>query len=266
MGKYREVTSELLKLVQQRKTGKEISSILNLDYSTVHKKLRKLGINLHNYHNELKFNNKVFDSIDTEEKAYWLGFLYADGSVSARDNQVELSLASVDREHLQKFKEFLESKNEVKLSNSRCNGKIYQRCRFNATDKHFHDRLVELGCIPRKSLILKFPDKSIFKNTELIKDFIRGYIDGDGCLTYTKTGRLVIEVIGTKEFLDGIINYFPQFFAGKTAKKDKRNTNNTCSISCSCDKADKLATVLYEDAAIYLDRKYNRFAVLRRNS
>ena len=265
MGKYKEVTSELIELVQQGKTGKEISSILNLDYTTVHRKLRKLGINLYNYHNELKFNNKVFDSIDTEEKAYWLGFLFADGSVSARDNQVELSLASVDKEHLQKFKEFLESKNEVKLSNSRCNGKAYQRCRFNAIDKHFHDRLIELGCIPRKSLILKFPNKSIFKNTGLIKDFIRGYIDGDGCLTYTKTGRLVIEIIGAKEFLDGIINYFPEFFTGKIAR-NKRSTSNTYSISCSCDKADKLATILYEDAAIYLDRKYNRFAVLRRNS
>ena len=114
MGKYKEVTSELIKLVQQGKTGKEISSILNLDYTTVHRKLRKLGINLYNYHNELKFNNKVFDSIDTEEKAYWLGFLFADGSVSARDNQVELSLSSIDRGHLQKFRRFLESKNEVK--------------------------------------------------------------------------------------------------------------------------------------------------------
>lgn len=264
MGKYKEVTSELIELVQQGKTGKEISSILNLDYTTVHRKLRKLGINLYNYHNELKFNNKVFDSIDTEEKAYWLGFLFADGSVSARDNQVELSLSSIDRGHLQKFRRFLESKNEVKLSESKCKGKIYQRCRFNATDKHFHDRLVELGCVPRKSLVLKFPNKSIFKDITLIKDFIRGYIDGDGCLTYTKTGRLVIEIIGTKEFLDGIISYFPQFFTGKKIK-DKRKTNNTYYISCSCTKADKFATILYEDATIYLDRKYNRFAVLRRN-
>ena len=113
MGKYKEVTSELIELVQQGKTGKEISSILNLDYTTVHRKLRKLGINLYNYHNELKFNNKVFDSIDTEEKAYWLGFLFADGSVSARDNQVELSLSSIDRGHLQKFRRFLESKNDL---------------------------------------------------------------------------------------------------------------------------------------------------------
>lgn len=265
MGKYREVTSELIELVQQNKTGKEISSILKLDYSTVHKKLRKLGINLYNYHNELKFNNKVFDCIDTEEKAYWLGFLYADGSVSVRDNQVELSLASKDKEHLQKFRKFLESKNEIKFSESKCNGKVYQRCRFNATDKHFHNRLIELGCIPRKSLILKFPNKDIFENTELIKDFIRGYIDGDGCLTYTKTGRLVIEIIGTKEFLDGIINYFPQFFTGSKIK-NKRSISNTYSISCACNKADKLATILYENATIYLDRKYNRFAVLRRNS
>ena len=70
---------------------------------------------------------------------------------------------------------------------------------------------------------------------------------------------------GTKEFLDGIINYFPQFFTGSKIK-NKRSISNTYSISCACDKADKLATILYENATIYLDRKYNRFAVLRRNS
>ena len=228
--------------------------------------MRKLNLNLPNRHNELKFNNKVFDSIDTEEKAYWLGFLYADGSVSAKDNHVELSLKVDDRNHLEKFKSFLDSKNPVRIGTAKCGNKIYSRCRFTATDLHFHNKLIELGCIPNKSLILKFPSRDIFTNKDLIKHFIRGYVDGDGCLTYTRDGRLRVTIIGTKEFLKEIMALYPDIFTS-TFHKDKRHPNsNTYFITCSYNKADKFVTLLYTNATIYLDRKYNRFAVLRRNS
>lgn len=266
MGKYKEVTTELKALVAQGKTGKQISEILNINYTTVHHKLRKLNLNLPNYHNELKFNNRVFDSIDNEEKAYWLGFLYADGSVSATINSVELSLKGEDKEHLEKFRSFLNSKNSVKLGTSKCGDKLYSRCRFTARDKYFHDRLIELGCVPNKSLILKFPNTSIFTSQDLIPHFIRGYVDGDGCLTYTKTGRLVVEIVGTKEFLTTIISNYPNIFTSVLYKDKRHLKSNTYFISCACDKADQFASMLYDNATIYLNRKYNRFAVLRRNS
>lgn len=55
---------------------------------------------------KVTFNEHIFDKIDTEEKAYWLGFLYADGAVGLIDNCVEISLKLLDAEHLYKFKTF----------------------------------------------------------------------------------------------------------------------------------------------------------------
>ena len=258
MGKRIEVTDELLKLVSEKKSAREISSILGINYTTVHRKLRKLGINLPNYHNELKFDNSVFDCIDSEEKAYWLGFLYADGYVCGTNNGVELSLKGEDKVHLEKFRQFLNCRIDVKMGKVTCNRKTFSRCRLYLRDKHFHDKLIELGCVPNKSLILKFPNHNIFSNNNLIIDFIRGYIDGDGCLSYTSTGRLSVQIIGTNEFLDGIMNIFPDIF--HKGKKDYKHPNsNTYTITCSCDKADKLTDTLYKNATVFLDRKYNRY-------
>lgn len=261
MPKYIEVNDQLRELVSQKKTGRQISEILHLNYTTVHRKLRKLGLTLYNYHNELKFNNKVFDSIDSEEKAYWLGFLYADGYVSSRDNAVELSLKGDDYDHLMKFNTFLQNKGAIpKKSQVKVNGKVFTRCRLQVTDKHFHDQLIQLGCIPKKSLVLKFPNESIFKNVKLIYPFIRGYIDGDGCLYSTDNGRLVISVMGTKEFLNGIKDWLPQIT--RSLHKRKGVESNTFALSVSRNKADCVADLLYKNATIYLNRKYKIFCRL----
>ena len=254
---YRE---KLMELVNQGKSGKQISKEMGIDYSNMHVWLRKLNINLLNYHNELKFDNTVFDKIDSEEKAYWLGFLYADGYVSSYNNTVALDLMGDDILHLNKFKEFLNLKREVKISNSTCNGKIFPRCRLAVTNKHFHDTLISKGCIPNKSLVLQFPDKSIFSSSDLIIHFIRGYIDGDGSVTLGYTKYSMFSIIGTKEFLSGIIDSFPTLFTLSSYHKDKRHPDsNTYFISIGGKKSAKLGDILYKNATIYLERKYNKF-------
>ena len=57
-------------------------------------------IKITNTHGKVPFNECSFDTIDTEEKAYWLGFMYADGYISSKNNQIGLSLAVKDIEHL----------------------------------------------------------------------------------------------------------------------------------------------------------------------
>ena len=54
-----------------------------------------------------------FEKIDTEEKAYWLGFLYADGSVGSKDDRIELGLAEKDFHHIEKFRDFIGINNKI---------------------------------------------------------------------------------------------------------------------------------------------------------
>lgn len=252
---YRE---KLVECVNKQMTGNQIAKELKVDYTCVHRWLRKLGLNLPNYHNELKFDNTVFDTIDTEEKAYWLGFMYADGYISNNGKTVELSLKGDDRDHLEKFRVFLKNRNKVKIGKSKCNGKEFSRCRLTMTNKHFHNALVSKGCIPNKSLIITFPDISLFASKELIVHFIRGYVDGDGCISIFQ-GYSAISIIGTLEFLEGIKRCFPNLFTNSYRKDKRRANSNTYSLQLEGKKAAKFGDMLYKNATVYLQRKYDKF-------
>ena len=252
---------KLLELNSSGLTQKQIATELNVSRATVQRALRKLNVSTPNYHNSLKFDNTVFDSIDTEEKAYWLGFLYADGNVSSTINNVELSLSVTDTEHLEKYRKFLKNESKVKIGKVICNGKEFKRCRLSVTNKYFKEQLIKVGCVPNKSLILEFP-KAIFSNDTLKYHFIRGYVDGDGSITFTQTGKLRLDIIGTEKFLNGIKEIFPEF---SELRKDKRWKHNTYYINCAYDNAEKVLTKLYKNSTIYLQRKYDRIAVLSSN-
>ena len=252
---------KLKKLNSEGFTQKQMAQELGVCRTTVQRALKKLHLSTPNYHNALKFDNTVFDCIDSEEKAYWLGFLYADGNVSSTINNVELSLSAADTEHLEKYRAFLKNESPVKVSNVTCDGKKYSRCRLTVSNKHLKEQLISLGCTPNKSLKLKFP-KDIFKYDELKYHFIRGYIDGDGCISFTSSGRLHLQIIGTKEFLNSIKEIFPIF---SKLMHDKRWKSNTYFMSCNCNNADEVITKLYKNSTIYLQRKYDKLAVLSSN-
>lgn len=266
---YKSFTNEqLLEKLQQRLNLEQIADSLQSSSGIVRKRLKKLHISTLDY----RFNIHIFDEIDTEEKAYWLGFLYADGNVSTNRSRIELSLKGTDINHLYKFADFLNFPREkVKLSAAKCDNKYFSRCRIGFGSLYLKNRLIELGCVPQKSLILKFPNIEIFKTKDLVYPFIRGYVDGDGCLgiraNKTKSPTLTFQVIGTLEFLKEMCHYLnienPNIY-----RKEKRHLeSNTYSIFICAKNALDVTFKLYNEATIYLDRKYNiyKFAVSQSN-
>lgn len=260
--RYEQLDKQLRQAIAHKLTIREISESLHISRSAVERRLKTLGLSVPNYHNALKFDNTVFDCIDSEEKAYWLGFLYADGYISSSKNIVSVALQSADTKHLEKLKIFLNTSACIKNKTVKSKNKTYYTCSLQVCDKHFKQRLVELGCVPKKSLILQFPNLSIFTNPELVYHFVRGYVDGDGCLTFSKKGRLEVSILGTEQFLTGIQQVFPGRF--KSIHHIKRTKSDICKISNTGENADFVATVLYQNAHIYLQRKFDRFAVLCR--
>lgn len=260
-------TDEFLKKVSEKylyeKTSlTQLQREFSIDRRTLSKKFKEMGINIINNQNILKFNENIFDEVNTEEKAYWLGFIFADGYISSSSckykNVFEMSLCLTDIAHLHKFNKFMgHIKNNVKSDN--------YRCRWNIMNSHLWEVLNNYGCVPNKSLILKFPH-NVFKNPDLVRHFIRGYFDGDGCISYYKNKHIIsprISIIGTKNFLNEIIemsNISAKF------KHDKRHSEKTFSLEYTKENSIKMLNWLYSDCTIYLDRKYKRYNFFKNGS
>jgi hypothetical protein len=111
------------------------------------------------------------------------------------------------------------------------------------------------GCTPNKSLTLEFPNKNIFSNEKFITDFIRGYFDGDGCLCSTEKVKLIINLLGTKNFLNDLL--FNIGIEGFVNAKDKRS--KVFSFNLRVIKGKRFIEKIYDNATIYLDRKYEKY-------
>lgn len=256
-----ELKGEIIFLLKEGKTRIDIAKKYMVNIGKVTRWLKDFGINVKDYYEfRLSYNVHVFDTIDNEEKAYWLGFLYADGCVSYNAPRncycISVALKSTDVEHLKKFKDFLQDTREssIRISTRTFNGKEFEACDYRIYNEHLAKTLINLGCIIRKSLTLTFPDSNVFKKPNLVFDFIRGYVDGDGCLSLKRKSPR-ISILGTNEFLTEVIKYLPQF--NKVYK-----AGNQFVVATSGDKAKVIANKLYGHATIYLDRKYEKFKAL----
>ena len=199
------------------------------------------------------FENKdIFKKIDSEEKAYWLGFLYADGSVGSTDNRIELTLAEKDLHHMEKFKNFIGLDNKISY---REQTKSY---RYTFKNKDFKQNLINLGCIPQKSLKLKFPTEEQVPR-HLIRHFIRGYFDGDGHFTNTPK-CFEAGFISTFDFITECLKHLPNSLKkdSKIQKVHREDGAKRYSFY-SYNDVKTFLDFMYKDCTIYLDRKYEHY-------
>jgi hypothetical protein len=214
------------------------------------------------------YDENFFENINSEEKAYFLGLMYADGCVTKTQSKIcdniqhKVNLGMLDEELLLMFRKSLGGNYPIK-SRILKNNKIFYTT--NITSKKMVEDLESLGCIPKKSLVLTFPNLS----NELCSDFIRGYFDGDGSIfssnqrvkrnnaifTYT---RPVIHICGTKEFLTTVIEKLD--LPETCIKKEKRKTTNCWYIRFdSFTRVQKFYDYLYHNKKFFLKRKKDKF-------
>ena len=204
-----------------------------------------------------------FEIIDTPEKAYWLGFIAADGCNYQRKGNatVVINISQKDISHLEKFKKFMNSNVNIhKFTQSAgfCNKEHpSEMCKISFNSVKMSNDLADKGIVPRKSLILEPPKI----DEQYYLPFILGYFDGDGSIYLGTTGtEYYINIVGTKEVLQWINQTM-----GTNQKLEQRykTDKNTYYIRCGgINKPYNFMKKLYDSCPVHLDRKYEIFCSL----
>lgn len=186
--KHKTTDQDRISIVNKYVSGDSMDKIAkeyNINKSSVHSILKTRNIprrNSSDSHKKYIINENFFDLIDTPEKSYFLGILFADGYNSPKRNLVRLCLISKDKPLLNKLRNILEyTKPLTKRTFSNPNWS--SQYELAITNKHISHQLEKLGCIPNKSSKLNFPTQI---SRHLLQHFIRGYYDGDGSLRFYK--------------------------------------------------------------------------------
>ena len=203
-------------------------------------------------------NVNYFDEIDTPNKAYVLGFLYADGCIGSKKNNIFLSLHKQDKEILEKIRKDMEYEMPLEFRNM---SKYNEKTGKNTNDQyclkihclHMKKSLEKWGVVPRKTHILTFPD---FLREDLYRHFIRGVLDGDGCIHKRAkyNGWSNVDICGTKEFCTGLKNYIEKTLNIHCSVINSGHTYK--AVVGGTHKAEKYLDWLYEDAELYMERKH----------
>jgi len=193
------------------------------------------------------FDLDYFEEINTPEKAYWLGVLYADGSINSIHTSVTLS--SIDKILIRNLKSALGRTSPIKSIPAK--GMHKQRFYIHLCSKKMVSDLVKQGCTSRKTFEIKPPSIA----PDLVRHFIRGLWDGDG--TVLKDGSQA-SVAGTEDLLKWVRQMLNQSIDLPLRKVRKKPGCYVLDYSGSL-VLDRLRTYLYTDATVFLPRKRKRF-------
>lgn len=187
------------------------------------------------------YDDDYFKYVDNEEKAYWLGFIYADGNVYKTTLTIKLN--KKDKEHISLFKNHIKSEHPIK--DIKRNQSFIQ-----VNGKKLTSQLNNLGVMSRKTFKIDMPKL----REDLYNDFIRGYFDGDGCMYVTEKYHTFSIYTASDIFKKSIIDFF------KSKLNIKLNENGS---SLSKSKIKNLVDIyhfLYDKPDIvFLKRKKDKF-------
>lgn len=218
--------------------------------------------------------HQFFDSIDSEIKAYLIGFYLADGSLS-KDGRISISVTEKDQYILELYKKYISPHYKITLTKEHKNrqtgyvskpmanlriksAKIANTLtKYNIGNKKTYNNDIDLSFIPEKYFF----------------HFLRGYFDGDGCVCVTNGTRKYTLKNGEEKYYTyqnynwNIISfnerhlYFIKDFLKKYNIKSNILKNKKCYLIEINKKEDffKMRDLLYKDSNFYLTRKKEKY-------
>lgn len=225
----------------------------------------------------IHIHNDDFFAHDNELSFYWAGFIAADGCIGQRTKMkngikalsesyvLSIALGIKDIKHVEKFKNDIQTTAPIGIylvKNSKRNSKWNdtEKAEIKITSQKIFTDLMRFNITQRKSLTYTFPEWVV--EHKLLNHFLRGYFDGDGSFYINeheiKCDQLYFCVRGTPKFLKVYRSIL---------EKENLVTARDTEIRISSGQGvleyggngvvAKISNYLYNNATVYLDRKYN---------
>ena len=237
----------------------QIAEKLGCCLSNITRRLKKAGINFVRDYSKRRMPSRLcrhtvdetfFDFIDSESKAYFLGLMFSDGSVSKNQFYIKLK----DEDIILKFRDELKCDYSIHTRYYPYKSYILTVC-----SQTLCNALIKLGCTPNKTRTIQLPKL----REDLYRHFIRGFFDGDGCLQLQdKIYHCRFDLTSaSKKFLEQIRPIITAHarsngYLGKEAKYDVWHLNYTGH------QVQDILDWLYIDSNFYLQRKYMKYKLL----
>lgn len=242
-------------LVAAYRGGEATTSIarrLGVSLTPVLRVLREQGVAIRSNaasHRRLALDEHYFDAIDTEAKAYWLGFLAADGSITER-NCVALVLAEADGDHVGRFRDAIGAGHKLMTVTNAG----YRSVRLAVRSDVMVAALARHGVVPNKSLTAAPAQIT----PELMRHYWRGVFDGDGSLYESASaatrGMWCLGLVGSRSMVEGFAA-FARPVCGSRASVRPSNSRAWRFETGGNPTVARVVGALYADAAVALERK-----------
>lgn len=285
--KITEKTKNALKFLSENFTQKDYEDYLtgNTSYNNLCKKFdcsdylmstffKSMGYEKRRSRIKNTIKEDIFDNIDSSEKAYIFGFYMADGCITSQ-NYFKISISNNDIDILTKMRDYIAPSCKIHIKSEYINHKTGIKtnpmCEFVFKNNHIAETLNSYNCGHNKTYI----DKSI-KNIvpeEFMWDFIRGYFDGDGCVSSSIVTKKHILTLGEiKEYKHEnvlfkitsktpiIVNEIKEFLDKYNIKVFIQTPRNTFEVATTSKKElIKLYKYLYKNPSMFMQRKFEKF-------
>lgn len=258
---YLKIIGETEKIVDKYIKGcsmDEIGKEYNVSERTVASWLLKEKIKIRDTGKISKVNQDIFDVIDSEIKAYTIGLITADGSVSKKSNSVTICLTKDDGYLLEIINEKLLDGLGIMFLSHKEDKK--PRMVLNFSGGKIKNRLADFNIVPNKTYSLKELSSLIPK--EYYHHYIRGLFDGDGVCSYYKSHEKIRKVrIGYCSHEKEFVADFQSFLCEKLNLSKNKLFNTGGCWQCSWGSNHDIKAFfdyIYKDATIFLGRKHKK--------
>ncbi len=240
---------DIRQLYTSGKSLTAIGKIYGVSYSSMWRLCDRMGLECRDGNRQYTIDEHIFDVIDTQEKAYWLGFIWADGCVYRKVLSVALQIR--DGHHLQGLATLLGSDKPVRERHY-----DFDKAEFTANSVYLTNRLQELGILKGR------PDHHLMLDQildHLLGAWTRGFFDGDGCASATAHS---VGFCGSAPFLHHLRELLSRHTGTNPSISVYKNTQSDyySVVYKGYYNAHKITDWMYQDATVFLARKHDIIA------